>query len=80
MQIRDVLAAAQSPWQSPFADRLIGSIWQECLEHILVLSERHLRRVLSSLVDRPGQPAVIPRVPSEPVGSLALSGPSRPGR
>src|SRR6516162_1206672 len=45
--IREVLAAPSSPWQNPFAERLIGSIRRECLEHVLVLSERHLRRILT---------------------------------
>jgi Integrase core domain len=45
--IRDVLTAPQSPWQNPFAERLIGSIRRECLDHVLVLSERHLHRILT---------------------------------
>jgi putative transposase len=47
MGIRDVLTAPQSPWQNPFAERLIGSIRRECLDHVLVLSERHLHRILT---------------------------------
>jgi hypothetical protein len=41
-----VLIAPQSPWQNPFAERLIGSIRRECLDHVIVLSEAHLRRIL----------------------------------
>ena len=41
------LIAARSSWQSPFVERLIGSIRRECLDHALVLHARHLRRVLS---------------------------------
>jgi transposase InsO family protein len=37
----------KSPWQNPFAERLIGSIRGECLNHVLVLGERHLRRILT---------------------------------
>jgi putative transposase len=37
----------KSPWQNPFAERLIGSIRRECLNHVLVLGERHLRRILT---------------------------------
>jgi transposase InsO family protein len=47
MGIEEVLTALQSPWQNPFAERLIGSIRRECLDHVLVLSERHLRRILT---------------------------------
>ena len=47
MGLREVLTARSSPWQNPFAERLIGSIRRECLDHVLVLSERHLRRILA---------------------------------
>jgi transposase InsO family protein len=47
MGIAEVLTAPSSPWQNPFAERLIGSIRRECLDHVLVLSERHLRRILT---------------------------------
>jgi transposase InsO family protein len=47
MGIDDVLTAPQSPWQNPFVERLIGSIRRECLNHVLVLGERHLRRILT---------------------------------
>jgi putative transposase len=47
MRIAEVLTAPQSPWQNPFAERLIGSIRRECLNHVLVLGERHLRRILT---------------------------------
>jgi transposase InsO family protein len=47
MGIDEILTAPQSPWQNPFAERLIGSIRRECLNHVLVLSERHLRRILT---------------------------------
>ena len=47
MRIEEVLTAPHSPWQNPFAERLIGSIRRECLDHVLVLGERHLRRILT---------------------------------
>jgi putative transposase len=47
MDIREVLTAPQRPWQNPFVERLIGSIRRECLDHVLVLSEPHLRRILT---------------------------------
>jgi transposase InsO family protein len=48
MGIRDKPAAPASPWQNGFAERLIGSIRRECLDHIVVLREAHLRRILRS--------------------------------
>jgi hypothetical protein len=48
MGIRDKPIAAASPWQSGFAERLIGSIRRECLDHIIVSGEAHLRRILIS--------------------------------
>ena len=37
----------RSPWQNPYCERLIGSIRRECLDHVIVLNERHLKRILS---------------------------------
>ena len=51
MPIEEVLTAPHCPWQNPFAERLIGSIRRECLNHVLVLGERHLRRILTRYVD-----------------------------
>src|ERR1700741_3640837 len=48
MGIRDKPIAPASPWQNGFAERLIGSIRRECLDHIIVLGEAHLRRSLKS--------------------------------
>jgi transposase InsO family protein len=48
MGIRDKPIAPGSPWQNGFAERLIGSIQRECVDHIVVLGEAHLRRVLKS--------------------------------
>jgi len=45
--VGEVLTAPHSPWQNPFAERLIGSIRRECLNHVMVLGERHLRRTLA---------------------------------
>jgi putative transposase len=47
MDIDEVLTAAHSPWQNPFAERLIGSIRRDCLNPVIVLSDRHLRYVLT---------------------------------
>ena len=48
MGIVEVLSAPRSPWQNPFAERLIGSIRRECLDHVVVLGEQHLRRILTA--------------------------------
>jgi transposase InsO family protein len=48
MGITEVITARRSPWQNPYAERLIGSIRRECLDHVIIFNERHLRRVLSS--------------------------------
>ena len=46
--ITEVKIAPQSPWQNPFAKRLVGSIRRECLDHVIVLGEKQLRRILTS--------------------------------
>jgi transposase InsO family protein len=48
MGIRDKPTAPASPWQNGFAERPIGSIRRECLDHVIVLGEAHLRRILKS--------------------------------
>lgn len=51
LQIEQVCTAPRSPWQNPYAERVIGSIRRECLDHMIVLGEHHLRRILASYVD-----------------------------
>ena len=51
MRIEEVLTAPHSPWQNPFAERLIGSLRRECLDHVVVLGERHLRRLLTTYLE-----------------------------
>ena len=46
MGITEVVSSPSSPWQNPYVERLIGSMRRECLDHVVVLSERHLGRVL----------------------------------
>jgi len=47
MGIDDVPTAPRSPWQNPYAERIIGSIRRECLNHLIVLNAGHLRRILT---------------------------------
>jgi transposase InsO family protein len=46
--IHEILTAPRSPWQNPYAERLIGSIRRECLNHYIILNARHLKRTLAS--------------------------------
>lgn len=48
--IEDVVTAPASPWQKAYAERLIGSIRREILDHVIVLDERHLTRLLKTYV------------------------------
>ncbi len=49
--IQEVMIAPQSPWQNPFAERLVGSIRRACLDHVIVLGQCHLRKILQSYFD-----------------------------
>jgi transposase InsO family protein len=51
VEAMEVITAPRSPWQNAYVERVIGSIRRECLDHIVIFNERHLRRVLSSYVD-----------------------------
>ena len=48
MGIRDRPIAPRSPWQNAYVERLIGSIRRECLDHMIVFGEAHLRRILGA--------------------------------
>jgi len=48
--IAEVISAPASPWQNPYVERVIGSIRRECLDHVIVLNQPHLRRVLASYI------------------------------
>jgi putative transposase len=51
MGIEEVVIANRSSWQSPFVERLIGSIRRKCLEHVIVFNEAHLLRILTAHFD-----------------------------
>jgi transposase InsO family protein len=50
LQIEEVPIAPKSPWQNPYAERVIGSIRRECLDHVIILDEAHLKVVLARYV------------------------------
>lgn len=47
MAIKEVLIAPRSPWQNPYVERVIDSVHRDCLDHVIILNEHHLRRLLS---------------------------------
>ena len=51
LDILEAVIAPRSPWQNAYAERVIGSIRRECLDHVVVMGERHLRQILSNYVD-----------------------------
>ena len=51
MGIEQVLTAPRSPWQNPYCERVIGTIRRDCLDHVIVLGEQHLRRILRKYLE-----------------------------
>lgn len=51
MGIEEVLIAPRSPWQNACVERVIGSFRRECLDHVIILNKRHLRRILGSYLN-----------------------------
>ena len=64
MGIKEVKTAPRSLWQNPYVERLIGSIRRECLDHMMILHEHHLQRILARyltrVLDKPTQPRAVP--------------------
>jgi transposase InsO family protein len=50
MRIAEVVSAPGSPRQNPFVERVIGSIRRECLNHVIIINESHLRRILAAYI------------------------------
>lgn len=48
--VKEMMTAPRSPWQNPYAERVIGTVRRDCLDHVVVLGERHLKRILSEYV------------------------------
>jgi putative transposase len=51
MGIDEAVSSPESPWQNPYVERVIGSIRRECLVHVIVVGERHLRRLLTAYLN-----------------------------
>ena len=51
MNIKETRTAYRSPWQNPYCERIIGSIRRDCLDHVIIFNEAHLRRILESYFD-----------------------------
>ena len=51
MGSEDVVIAPRSPWRNPYVERVIGSIRRECLNHVIILNEPHMRLILSAYLD-----------------------------
>ena len=49
--VQEVVSAPRSPWKNPYVERVIGSIRRDCLDHTIVLNERHLRRILREYIE-----------------------------
>jgi hypothetical protein len=75
-----VRTARRSPWQNPFAERWIGTCRRELLDHVVVLGERHLRRLLAEYVDYYNAEQVYTRLEDSPDGRPSESRPPAPRR
>src|SRR5664280_2267297 len=51
LKMDEKLIAPRSPWQNPYVERMIGTLRRECLDHVIIFSEQHLRRVLGEYLD-----------------------------
>ena len=51
MGIRDRPISPRSPWQNPYAERLIGTLRRDCLDHVVIFGARHLQRILAAYTD-----------------------------
>ena len=51
MGIKEVKIAPKSPWQNPYAERVIGSIRRECLNHFIIFNENHLLKIMDEYAE-----------------------------
>ena len=68
--IEQVITARRSPWQNPYAERVIGSIRRECVDHVIVLGENHLRQILMSMPSGIGASERVKTPPTRPGWSI----------
>jgi putative transposase len=75
LDVEEVVSAPRSPWQNPYIERLIGSIRRECSNHMIVINEGHLKRILTEYFEYDHQSrthlaldrnAPVPREPEPP--------------
>ena len=52
LNINEVQIAPRSPWQNPYVERVIGTLRRDCLDHIIVMNEKHLKRILQEYIDK----------------------------
>jgi hypothetical protein len=52
MKIDEVLIALRLPWQNPYVERVIGTFRRDCLDHVIVINEKHLKRILQEYIDK----------------------------
>jgi transposase InsO family protein len=83
MGIRDKPTAPRSPWQNPHVERLIGTIRRECLDHLIVFGQAHLRRILGRYAAYYNESRVHRSLDKErmphSIGRLSASASSHPG-
>jgi transposase InsO family protein len=75
--IKEVITAPRSPWQNPLAERVIGSIRRECLDHVIVLNEVHLLRLLRSYFTYYHEARTHLSLDNQPPEPRAVEGPER---
>jgi transposase InsO family protein len=46
----EIVTAYRSPWQNGYVERVIGSIKRECMDHVILLNENHLRNILTAYI------------------------------
>ena len=82
MGIHEILTSPKSPWQNGYVERLIGSIRRDCLDHVIVMNEHHLRRILKNYFEYYHQdrthlglekdPPVVRAIQSKPTGGKLI--------